>query len=151
MHCFSEDKTSDCCLGLYYLGFIFPFVKKKSYQQDITAFKTPGNAFVSLNLLVENISHFLCSCDQNLICTSQVLSVSNPNRHKEILEAVTLADVFAKHSLEQTWWWGKGEENLILSSLGEALSLCSVYIKCKHRTGSGLRLVFLGVTAVQMK
>lgn len=103
MHCFSGGKTSDCFLDHSYLGFLFPFVKKKkNNQQDITVFKNTGNVFVSLNLLVENISRFPSSCDQNLTCTSQMLSISNLNRHREILEAVTLADVFEKHSLEQT-------------------------------------------------
>lgn len=83
-----------------YLGFFF--LLSKNCQQYITAFKNTGNVSVSLKLLVENISYFPSSCDQNLTCTSQVLSVSNLNRQKEMLEAVMLADVFEKHSLERT-------------------------------------------------
>lgn len=94
------------------------------------------------------MSHFPSSWDQNLISTSQVLPVSNLSRHREILE-LSHWQMWSK--LRASHWWGKGEEDLILSCLGEALSLCSVCIKCKHRTGSGLWLVLLGVTAVQMK
>lgn len=101
MYCFSEDKTLGCFLYLSYFGFLFPFVKKIS-RRTLLHLKTQEMFFFSLNLLVENIFHFPSSCDQNLIFTSQVLPLSNLNRHKEILEAVTLADVFEKHSLEQT-------------------------------------------------
>jgi len=133
MHCSSEDKTSDFFLGLSYLGFLFTFVKKKkkkkTKQQDTTVFKYTGTAFVSLNLLVENISHFPSSCDQNLICTSQVLSISNLNRHREILKAVTFTDVFDKHSVEQTQGLvvvgeGRVELQIKLFGRGTVIMLC---------------------------
>lgn len=106
-------KTKHQIVSLVFLIWVllFPFVKK-NYQQDITTFKDTGNIFVSLNLLVENISHFPSSCDQCLICSCQVLPRSNLSRHKEMLEAVTKADISEKHSLNKlcaSWRWGKGK------------------------------------------
>lgn len=101
----------------------------ENYQQDPAAFKNTGNAFVSLNLLVENISHFPSSCEQNLICTSQVLPVSNLNRDEEILEAVPLADVFEQRFPEQTRCKsvvgeGKVKLNFKLCGRGTVIMFC---------------------------
>lgn len=69
-------KTKHQIVSLVFLIWVllFPFVKKK-YQQDIIAFKNTGNVFVSLNLLVENISHFPSSCDQSHLHFSGVVQI----------------------------------------------------------------------------
>lgn len=77
-------KTEHQVVSQDFLSWVFFFLLLKNHQQDTTAFNNTGNAFVSLNRLVENISHFPPSCEQNLICTSQALSVSNLNRDEEI-------------------------------------------------------------------